>query len=129
MTRSVQLPTWLWLEDGYWERHDERESSGFVIVDVWARPESVTWSFENGDVKGCTSPGVPWTPGASFTDCAHTFTGSSAEEDDDAFTADVTVTWIFSWAVNGAPLGDFGEPFLATTSFELQVGEIQAIES
>ncbi|MDH3681129.1 MAG: hypothetical protein OEV40_14415 [Acidimicrobiia bacterium] len=74
-------------------------------------------------------PGVPWTPGASVTSCSHTFTESSAGETGDAFSAEVTVTWIFSWAVNGAPQGDFGEPFLATTTFPLQVGEIQARES
>lgn len=124
----VHLDTWFWLEDGYWQTISESEGAGFVVVEVTARPDKVDWVFSNGESATCYGPGVPWSPGAA-TDCSHTFTVSSDGESDDAFAAEATVTWIFSWELNGAPLGDFGPPFLATTNFEIQVGEIQAIES
>jgi len=53
--------------------------------------------------------------------------GELSGPSDDAFAGTGTVTWRFSWSLNGADQGPFDELFLATTDFEIQVGEIQAV--
>lgn len=128
----VNIETWLWVDEAYWnEDNTESETAGFVTVSVWAEPESMTWSLDDpdGQTDTCFDPGTPWTPGAISTDCSVTFEQSSAGRGGDAFQGESTVTWIFSWSLNGADQGPFDAPFLATETFDLQVGEIPAVES
>ena len=128
----VRIPTWLWVDAGYWNgRYDGDSSAGFVTVEVWAEPVDLRWEFAGGEwVAECgDQPGTPWVPGAADTDCSVEFTRSSAGQPGDAFSGTATVFWQFRWSLNGADQGPFDELFEATTPFEIQVGEIQAVES
>jgi hypothetical protein len=125
----VHFETWLWTEDP-WEVKHESESAGFVRVDVWARPDNITWEFGDGGSTVCPGPGIAWIPAADAagTYCSYTFKHSTAGLPGSATSGSATVTWIFSWAINGVDQGDFGS-FNAATSFSIQVAEIQAVES
>ncbi|MCH8899433.1 MAG: hypothetical protein IH942_02930 [Acidobacteria bacterium] len=124
----VQMPTWLWITDP-WVTDVEAESQGGVSVVVAARPDRVTWTFGDGGSVVCFGPGVAWQSGLSedATDCSYTFTHTSAGLPDSRYDATATVTWVFSWTLNGVDQGDFGS-FDATSSFSIEVGEIQVIE-
>ena len=125
----VQLETWLWTTDP-WEVRQEFEEAGFIRVDVFARPDSILWEFGDGGSELCAGPGIPWSETANVggTDCSYTFTSSTAGLPGSATSGSATISWIFSWAINGADQGDFGT-VTATTLFSIQVGEIQAVET
>lgn len=125
----VHFATWLWVTDP-WEAQTETESAGLVTVDVIARPDRITWVFGDGGVVVCAGPGIEWSPAVTEagTYCSHTFGTSSTGQPGAAYSATATVTWVFSWAINGVDQGDFGS-FDATTNFDIQVGEIQSIET
>ena len=125
----VQFQTWLWINDP-WEVIEEQETEGLVTVDVEAAPLYVDWTFSDGATVRCDGPGIPWSEStdAAGTYCQHTFTSSSADQPNAEYTASATVTWEFSWWLNGRPMGAFATLDM-TTGFTLQVGEIQAVES
>jgi hypothetical protein len=126
----VHIDTWLWVDAAYWVEEYETETVGFTTVEVWATPNQMVWDFSDGSTSGpCEGPGTPWTRYGPEPECSVIFSRSSAGEPNDAYSATSTVDWIFTWAVNGADQGEFGQPFLAETNFELQVGEIQAVGS
>ncbi len=128
----VRIPTWLWVDEAYWEQENlEEETRGFVTVQVWAEPEDLEWGFTGGDPEiDCPNgPGTPWAPGAGDPDCSVLFRQSSAGQVDDAFGGEATVSWQFYWTLNGADQGPFDELLELTTDFEIQVGEIQAVEN
>lgn len=124
----VQMPTWLWINDP-WVTAVESESQGGVSVIVAARPDRVTWTFDDGGSVVCFGPGVAWQSGLEEdgTDCSYTFTHTSAGLPESRFDATATVTWVFSWTLDGVDQGDFGS-FDATSGFSIEVGEIQVIE-
>ena len=127
----VRIPTWLWVDRAYWEEeHAEREQAGFTTVEVFADPVELTWEFSGGrpEVDCPDGPGSPWTPGDDEPECSVTFLQSSAGETGDAFSATATVTWEFTWALNGTDQGPFDELLAVTTDFEIQVAEIQSVE-
>lgn len=125
----VKIDTWLWADPAYWVAQDESETAGFTTVEVFATPATIDWWFSDGSTTTCNGPGKAWQRGAGDTDCKVEFRRSSAGQPDDAFRASATVSWIFTWSLNGADQGPFDAPFLATTDFEIQVGEIQAVGS
>lgn len=128
----VRIPTWLWVDADHWnEVHDETETRGFVTVEVWAEPEDLEWTFTGGDPEiDCPNgPGTPWTFGAGDPDCSVLFRQSSAGQADDAFGGEATVFWQFYWTLNGADQGPFDELLELTTDFQIEVGEIQSVES
>lgn len=128
----VRIPTWLWVDAAHWEEeHYEDETRGFVTVEVWAEPEGLDWTFTGGDYElDCPDgPGTPWTLGSGDPDCSVLFRQSSAGEPDDAFSGEATMSWQFYWTLNGADQGPFDELLELTTEFEMQVGEIQSVES
>jgi hypothetical protein len=124
----VQLPTWLWVTDT-WDVKHEHDTVGYLRVDVWARPDTVTWTFTDGTTITCNGPGTPYYPGGDThgSDCAHTFTTTSANQPNSVHTATASINWIFSWAMNGQDQGDFGTVNPPTT-FTIEVAEIHALE-
>lgn len=127
----VRIPTWLWVDAAYWNQDNrERETRGFVTVEVWAEPADLRWWFSGGsyETECPAGPGIPWTPGAGDSECSVTFTQSSAGETGDAFRGEATVAWQFYWTLNGADQGPFDELLELTTEFGIQVGEIQSVE-
>jgi len=135
----VRFPTWLWVDDFYWQEASASASQGAVTVRVDARPVRVTWDLDEGS-HVCDGPGIAWSEeaddayeaqpeesrGRGNPACTFTFRHSSTVNDDDLYHATVTVTWEFSWWLNGTPRGVFGT-IDRSTSFDLRVGEIQAL--
>jgi hypothetical protein len=136
----VRFPTWLWLEPSYWQEVTAGETTpGGVSVAVTARPLQVVWDLGEGQ-RVCEGPGIAWSQaahdayelqpegvrGAGNPACTFTFVNSSTTQPDDVFEASVTVTWEFSWALNGADQGVFGTVEVGD-SWQLRVGEIQAV--
>lgn len=135
----VNFPTWLWVEDGYWQPTSATASEGAVTVRVDARPVRLTWDLDEG-IRVCEGPGIPWSEqaeaeydrqpeewrGRGNPACTFTFRHSSSVEGDGVYDASVTVSWEFSWWLNGAAQGTFGT-IDRSSSFDLRVGEIQAL--
>ena len=135
----VQLPTWLWIDEGSWEPAAATETDGAVTVRVEARPSSVTWDLVENTHR-CEGPGIAWSQeahddyeaqaehvrGVGNPACTFTFVHSSSVEPDDVYSASVTVAWEFSWWLNGEPRGTFGT-VERTADFDLRVGEVQAL--
>jgi len=124
----VQVPTWLWIEGGWWRTYDATASTGRVTATVTARPVRTSWSLGDGTVTTCTGPGVAWRPGLAedATNCAHTYTTSSAASADGTFPLTATVELEISWTSN---IGQGGTlPAIDRSSTRaVDVGEIQAV--
>lgn len=127
----VQIPTWLWLQDGYWVPLSEAEAEGGLTVTVTATPLRTVWLPGDGASVTCDGPGLPYQPGLddSATDCRHTYTSSSADQPGTAYQLGASVEWEFTWTLNGAPQGAFGTVTAVAPPVAYQVGEIQALES
>lgn len=135
----VRTPTWLWVDDASWRPISATASEGDVTVRVEARPVRVTWDLEEG-VRVCHGPGIPWSEeaqadydaqpeesrGRGNPACTFTFRHSSTVTEDDVYHASVTVTWEFSWWLNGDAQGVFGS-IDRSSQFDLRVGEVQAV--
>jgi hypothetical protein len=136
----VQFPTWLWLEESYWQPASATATTpGGMTVRVEATPVEVTWDLDEG-VRVCQGPGVPWseaadaayelqpetTRGSGNPACTFTFINASSTRPSGVFDATVTVRWEFSWSLNGVARGVFGSVEVSD-AWELRVGEVQAV--
>jgi hypothetical protein len=126
----VQIPTWLWLEPGWWTPYEATAEAGRVWSTVRAVPVATTWSLGDGHTVSCRGPGTAWRPGAdeSSSSCTYTYRNSSAGRTGGRFTVEATVTFEVSWSSNAGPGGAL--PGIGrTSSVDVEVGEIQAIGS
>lgn len=126
----VNLPTWLWLSNG-WVRVSATASVPGVSVTAVAAPASVSWSMGDGSTVTCTGAGTPFRPGtdprASSPDCGHTYRTSSATQPSQAFPVTATVHWTVIWS-GGGKGGTF--PDMTTTgSVAFRVAESQALNN
>ncbi len=133
------LPTWLWVDQGYWEPHEATQTQGAAQVTVRAVPIEAAWDLDEGD-RTCSGPGVPWSRAAAETydrapeatrgtgrpACTYTFVHSSTVEADGTYEAVITVYWEFSWSLNGIDQGAFATVG-RSSPFDLVVGEVQAL--
>ncbi len=126
----VRMPTWLWLDAGYWQPLEVSETRGLVTVTVRATPTQADWVMGDGGGVTCFGPGVEWRSGLAedATDCSYTYLHSSYGEPGGRFETSVAVTWTFEWWLNGSYQGTFGTVDVST-DFAVAVGEIQAIET
>ncbi len=132
----VHIPTWFWLEPGYWEPITETatDPAGILTVTVTATPIQSDWDPGDGSTPiTCLGPdgaGIAWTPGLpdDATCPQHTYTSSSADQPDTTYPVTITATWEFTWTLNGIDQGPFGT-VTADTALTYTVGEIQAIET
>jgi hypothetical protein len=124
----VQVPTWLWLDGGWWRTYEATARAGRVWSTVTARPVSVTWQLGDGNTVTCSGPGTAWTPGApeDGTDCSHTYRRSSAGSPGGTFHMVATVRLEVSWTSN-APFGGTLPALNRPAALDVEVGEIQAI--
>lgn len=120
----VQVPTWLWIDGGWWEPYSATASTGRVSATVTATPVRVVWSTGDGATVACAA-GVAWQPGIAedATDCAYTYTTASG---DAGFVLSAVVEIELAWTSN---IGESGtlDPITRTGTQTVQVGEIQAI--
>jgi hypothetical protein len=126
----VNLPTWLWLSDG-WGPVSATASVPGVSVTATATPISVTWSTGDGATVTCTGAGTPFDPGsdprAPSPDCGHTYRSSSASQPGQAFPVTATVHWTVSWSGAGRS-GTFPE-MTTTSTTAFRVAESQALNN
>jgi hypothetical protein len=136
----VRFPTWLWLDDAYWQpRAASAATPSGVAVGVRARPVRAEWDLGDG-VKVCDGPGIPWSqaaqdvydtqPETSRGDgdpaCTFTFVNASSTRPSGVFDASVSVVWEFSWSLGGVERGVFGS-VRVVERWPLTVGEVQTV--
>ena len=124
----VNLPTWLWLRQG-WQPMSAIAAAPGVSVTAVATPTSVTWSMGDGGSLTCQTAGSAFPengdPRAESPDCGYVFRTSSAGRPDEAFPVTATVTWTVTWSGAGQS-GTF--PNMTTSaSAAFRVAESQAI--
>lgn len=126
----TQVQTWLWLQEQWWTSYSATASAGNVSATVTATPIAAHWDTGDGESTTCRGPGVPWRRGMSddATYCKHTYTRSSAGEDGGTYTLTATVTFEITWTSNTGGGGTL-EAIERTASREVEVGEIQAVET
>ena len=127
----VQVPTWLWLDETWWQPYTATATAGRVSATVTATPSAARWSMGDGGSETCDGPGTPWRPGLAedATDCSYTYRHSSAGRADDSYTLTVTVEFTVTWSTNVPGGGGSLEPVERSESRQVQVGEIQAVET
>jgi len=126
----VQVPTWLWLDAGYWQSRSETASAGGASATVTAQPVAARWDMGDGTVVPCDGPGDPWTPAtpaAATSSCSHTYLASSSAQPGNAYTTTVTVTWEVSWTSTIAGAGGDLADQTRSTSAQIPVAEVQAL--
>jgi hypothetical protein len=127
----VNVPTWMWLDRSAWAPVTATASAGAVTVTATASPSSVRWDMGNGDVVVCDGPGTPYDRARPAreqeSDCSYTYRRSSAGRPGGAYRLTVTTTWTVSWTVSGAPGGGSLGTASRTTTTDLRVAEIQAV--
>lgn len=126
----VNLPTWLWLREGFAPVSASAAVPG-ASVTARAVPRSVTWVMGDGATVVCRGSGTPFTAGRdprrASPDCGHTYRRSSASEPGDVFRVAATVNWDVTWSGVGEE-GTFpGLTTTATTQF--RVVEVQALNT
>lgn len=126
----ARVPTWLWIDGGWWRPYSVTAAVGGVSTTVIATPVRAVWSMGDGGEAVCGGPGRPWESGMAedAADCSYTYASSSAGEPGESFTVTVTVELAISWSSN---LGTGGNLAAVTrsSSRSVTVGEIQAIET
>jgi hypothetical protein len=127
----VNLPTWLWLSEG-WRQVSASASVPGVSVTAVAQPTSVEWSTGDGSTVTCTGAGTPFRAGITdprspSPDCGHTYRVSSANQPGQAFPVTATVRWTVTWSGAGQS-GTF--PDMTTTrTAAFRVAESQALNN
>lgn len=126
----ARVPTWLWIDGGWWRPYSVTAAAGGVSTTVVANPVRAHWSMGDGGEAVCHGPGRPWQPGVAedASDCTYTYASSSATRPEGSFTVTVTVEIAISWSSNLGSGGNLA-PVTRSTSRTVTVGEIQAIET
>lgn len=124
----VNLPTWLWLSDG-WRQVSASASVPGLSVTAMAKPTSVSWSMGDGGAVDCAGSGTPYretgNPRAASPDCGYVYRTSSASQADHLFQVTATIRWTIGWS-GGGQSGVF--PGLTTSSTTTyRVAESQAL--
>lgn len=126
----VNLPTWLWLSNG-WGQMSATASVPGVSVTAVATPTSVSWSMGDGATVTCTGAGTPFQPGtdpkAPSPTCGHTYHTSSASQAGQAFPVTATVHWTVTWS--GAGQGGTFPDMTTTGNAAFRVAESQALNN
>lgn len=124
----VGVPTWLWLDESWWQPYEATARAGRVSSTVRATPATVTWATGDGAQVTCNGPGVAWRAGLAedASTCTHTYRKASDAQRDGRFSLRATVTIRVSWTTNVAGGGAL-PAITRTTTVPVEVGEIQAV--
>ncbi|TDE08891.1 hypothetical protein [Jiangella asiatica] len=120
----VNVPTWLWLDDGP-VTLEVNAQAGDNVARVVAVLGSMNFSAANAAPVSCTGTGVPWSEGAT-TDCSLTFTRSSANQPGQVSRVLAESQWDIEWFANGEPQGPL-DPQTTSATFDVPVAEVQAV--
>jgi len=126
----TRVPTWLWIDGGWWRAYSATADAGGVSTTAVATPVRAIWDMGDGGRTICTGPGTPWRPGLpdSEAKCSYLYKNSSAGQRSGTFNMSVTVEFAVSWTSSIGPGGSLA-PITRSASRAVQVGEIQAIET
>src|SRR5581483_1529499 len=110
----VNLPTFLWIDQGIWRSMSATAAVGGVSATVVAAPSRVVWAMGNGATVSCVGPGVPYDPNrdpaAQATSCSYTYTAPSGQQPGGRYVVTARVYWHVTWTSTGvAGGGDLGE--------------------
>ena len=126
----VNLPTWLWITDG-WETVTATASVPGVSVTATATPTSATWTTGDGTTVDCAGPGSRFPTGsdprAGSPDCGHTYSRSSVSQPGGTYPVETTVRWTVTWSGAGES-GTFPE-MTTTGATRFRVAESQALNT
>ncbi len=124
----VQVPTWLWVDGGWWHNYEATASAGRVTATITARPVRAVWDLGDGSTRTCTGPGTAWRPGLpeDATKCAHTYEHSSASRPTGTYEPSVTVVFEVEWTSNVGEGGSLSSISRSSVQ-QVEVGEIQAV--
>ena len=125
----VQVPTWLWLQQSWWQPYEATANAGRVSSTVRASPVATSWTLGDGSSVSCRGPGTPWRPGLpeDGSTCTQTYRSSSATSPGGRFHIEATVTIEVSWTTNVPGGGGTLPAMTRTSTVDVEVGEIQAI--
>ena len=135
----VGIQTWWWVSPASFTVLRQTTAAGGISATVTATPISTIWSSGEPGLPDvvCAGPGTPYDPsvpiGSQHTDCATTYTRSSAGQpqtgpnpNDRFYTASATTTWRVTWVGNDGTAGVL-PPLTRTTTFPIAVAELQAV--
>lgn len=119
----VGLPTWLWIEPGWWRTRSASARVPEVTVTAVATPVRVQWDTGDGGRQSCDGPGTPytseWDPAAASPDCGWVY------EQPGTVQLRAEVTWQVSWS-GGGMSGDAG-PVTSVGTASMQVRTSQSV--
>lgn len=126
----TRVPTWLWVDTGWWRGYSATAAAGGVSSTVVARPVRAVWTMGDGGQTICTGPGTEWRPGMAEgqSTCSYVYKNASAGQVGNMFTMTVDVEFAVSWTSSIGPGGSLAN-ITRTASRPVQVGEIQAVET
>ncbi|MET9628293.1 hypothetical protein ABZX92_12595 [Lentzea sp. NPDC006480] len=126
----VNLPTWLWLRNG-WRSIRATASVPGIAVTAVAEPVAVVWSTGDGATITCSGPGTPFAAGrdpkSASPDCGHVYRGPSSSQPGGVYRFSTTVRWNIRWS--GAGQSGVFPDLTTTSSTALRVIESQALNS
>ena len=130
----VNLPTWLWVDDGTWDPVSQSAQAGGVTVTATAKATKVVWDLGDGTTVTCNGPGTPYVlgvsdPKAPSPDCGHTYNRSSEGRPGQRFRITATVTWTADYSVAGGTGGGTLPDLSASSATDLRVAEFQALNT
>lgn len=121
----VNVPLWLWIDDGAWEPTSATATIDGLSVQTTAAPDRVIWSLGTGDEVVCDGAGTPYDPGRpeaeQHSDCMFTYSQAGV------FTVTATAEWNVSWTALGTAGGGNLGVVRRSASVEIPVTEIQAL--
>jgi len=134
----VKVPTWMWIEPGYWVEREGSDSSPSrrLTVVVTAEPIDTLWETGEGQLADCEE-GTPFVPGSSDADdpraCSWEYSHSTGWNGA-PYRLEVTAHWFFSWEMqfNTGLLVDQGpllpDPdYYPANGWDIEVEEVLAV--
>lgn len=126
----TQLPTWLWIDPGYWGGGFSARAStpsGRVWAEARATPVSASWEFGDGSAIECGAGAAFGAASTGSAACTHTFRHSSAGSS--GTTIAVTVTFSVEGVTSLGGTEALGEVSRTAGPVLVRVAEVQALET
>ncbi len=126
----TRVPTWLWVDPGWWRTYSATARAGIVSSTVVARPVRASWTMGDGGQAVCNGPGTQWRRGLSENQstCSYTYRNASAGQGSGKFIMTVEIEFEVSWTSSLGRGGGLAR-ITRSASKAVEVGEIQAVET
>ncbi len=127
----VGLPIWMWATKSQttYGPNTASASAGGVTVTATATVSKIVWKMGDGSAVTCNGPGTPYSASYGKQEsptCGHTYSLTSASQDDGKYTVTATSTWSVDWQVDGGD--ETGQLTAIRQSQErVAIGELQVV--